>query len=195
MKSHPKFLPELTQNILPGFYRRLENIDGDFEWVNEEKSVIQSTLAACCLVSREWNRIFTPLLYGDIFLAGKKSLLTRSLLHRTLRQTQPTHKTSVKAMTIAPAEDGSTSTLSSICFSFPNLRKLILDFKSSNLSALHPSFVQHLRSLSKWCTIRMVEKPTLPVKVVHYSDGGEPLWQCGYRLGVVTQLYRFHATF
>ena len=157
MKSHPKFLPELTRNILPGFYRRLENIDGDFEWENEEKSVIQSTLAACCLVSREWNRIFTPSLYGDIFLTGKKPLLTRSLLHRTLRQTQPAHKALVKTMTIAPAEDGSTANLLSIRFSLPNLRKLILDSNKINFSALHPSFAQQLRSLSQWYTIQMEE--------------------------------------
>ena len=156
MKSHPKFLPELTQNILPGFYKFVDK-SFYFYWQNEKKSVIQSTLAACCLVSREWNRIFTPSLYGDIFLAGRKPLLTRSLLHRTFRQTQPAHKALVKTMTIAPAEDGSTANLLSICFSMPNLRKLILDFKKFNISALHSNFVQQLRSLSKSCAIQMVE--------------------------------------
>ena len=153
MKSHPKFLPELTRNILPGFYK----CRGTFYWKDEKKSIIQSTLAACCLVSREWNRIFTPILYGDIFLGGKKPLLTQSLLHRTFRQTQPTHKTVVKTMTIAPAEDGSTANLLSICFSLPNLCKLILDFKEFNLSTLHPSVVQQLQSLSEYCTIQMLE--------------------------------------
>ena len=155
MKSHPTFLPELTLNILLGFYRCSYHVSGFLYWKDEEKSVIQSTLAACCLVSREWNRIFTPILYGDIFLAGKKPLLTRSLLHRTLCQTQPTHKTLVKTMTIAPAEDGSTANLLSICFSLPNLRKLILDFKEFDLSTLNPEFVQQLRSLSTHCTIQM----------------------------------------
>ena len=153
MKSHPKFLPELTRNILPGFYKR----GGAIYWEDEEKSIIQSTLVACCLVSREWNRTFTPVLYGDIFLTGKKPLLTRSLLHRTFRQTQPTHKTVVKTMTIAPAEDGSTANLLSICFSLPNLRKLILDFNKFDLSTLHPNFVQQLRSLSRPCTIQIGE--------------------------------------
>ena len=157
MKSHPKFLPELTQNIFPGFYRRLENSDDDFEWENEDKSIIQRTLAACCLVSREWNRIFTPILYGDIFLGKKKSLVTRSLLYRTFRQTQPARKPLVKTMTIALAEDGSTANLLSICFSMPNLRKLILDFENFDLSTLHPDFVQQLRSLSKCCTIQVVK--------------------------------------
>ena len=157
MKSHPKFLPELTQNILPGFYKRADKSYVKFRWKDEEKSVIQSTLAACCLVSREWNRIFTPILYGDIFFGGKKPLLTRSLLHRTLCQTQPTHKTLVKTMTIAPAEDGSTANLLSICFSMPNLRKLILDFDKFDLSTLNPNFVQQLRSLSTLCTIQMGE--------------------------------------
>ena len=151
MKSHPKVLPELTRNILPGFYK----CRGTRYWEDEKKSIIQSTLAACCLVSREWNRIFTPLLYGDIFLAGKKPLLTRSLLHRTFHQTQPTHKALVKTMRVAPAEDGSTANLLSICFSLPNLRKLILDFKKLNLSTLNPNFVQQLRSLSTRCTIHM----------------------------------------
>ena len=153
MKSHPKFLPELTRNILPGFYKCWRT----HYWEDEKKSIIQSTLAACCLVSREWNRIFTPILYEDIFLGGKKPLLTRSLLHRTLRQTQSTHKTLVKAMTIAPAEDGSTANQLSICFSLPNLRKLILDFENFDLSTLNPNFVQQLRSLSRPCTIQMGE--------------------------------------
>ena len=153
MKSHPKFLPELTQNILPGFYKR----SGTRSWMDEEKSVIQNTLAACCLVSREWNKIFTPVLYGDIFLGKKKPLLTRSLLHRTFRQTQPAHKALVKTMTIAPAEDGSTANLLSICFSLPNLRKLILDFEIFDLSTLNPNFVQQLQSLPTSCTIQMGE--------------------------------------
>ena len=157
MKSHPMFLPELTQNILPGFYRRLDSSDGTLEWKNEEKSVTQSTLAACCLVSREWNRIFTPVLYGGIFLGGKKPLITRSLLHRTFQHTQPAHKALVKTMTIAPAEDGSTANLLSICFSLPNLRRLILDFNKIDFSALHPSFAEQLRSLSKWYTVQIAE--------------------------------------
>ena len=152
MKSHPKFLPELTQNILPRFYRNL-----NFKWRIEDKSVAQSTLAACCLVSREWNRIFTPILYGDIFLGEKKPLVIRSLLHRTFRHTQPAHKALVKTMTIIPAEDGSIANLLSICFSLPNLRKLILDFEEFDLSTLNPNFVQQLRSLSLPCTIHMGE--------------------------------------
>ena len=155
MKSHPKFLPELTRNILPGFYKCLKKYPNFIEWYDEDESVIQSTLAACCLVSHEWNRIFTPILYGDIFLGEKNSLLTRSLLRRTLQHTQPAHKALVMTITIAPAEDGSTANLLSICFSIPNFRKLILDLKGSNLSALHPNFVQQLRSLSIPCTIQI----------------------------------------
>ena len=159
MKSHPKFLPELIQSMLPGFYERLSRYPGFFEWKNEDKPVIQSTIAACCLVSRDWNSIFTPILYGDIFLGGRKPLCTRSLLHRTFRQTQPARKSLVKTMTIAPAEDGSTANLLSICFSFsfPNLRELILDSKKLDFSALHPRFAEHLRSLSRWYTIQIEE--------------------------------------
>ena len=152
MKSHPKFLPELTWNILPGLYQR----DGFFRWKDEKTSVVQSTLAACCLVSRNWNRTFNPILYGDVWLGEKNPLITQSLLHRTLRQT-PAHKALVKTMTIVPAEDGSTSNLLSICFSMPNLHRLLLDFKKSDLSKVHPGLVHHLRSLSKCCIIQMEE--------------------------------------
>ena len=158
-KSHPKFLPQLTQNLVPGFYKCLNKHPTYFRWNDEDKSIIQSTLAACCLVSHEWNRIFTPIFYGDIFLGKKKPLLTHSLLHRTFHKTQPTHKVLVKTMMIAPAEDGSTANLLSIGFSMPNLRKLILDFKNSNLFTLHCNFVQQLRSLSKWYTIQMEQGP------------------------------------
>ena len=163
MKSHPKFLPELIQNILPGFYKL--QFSRSSHWNDEKKEVIQRTLAACCLVSHEWNRTFTPILYGDIFLAGNKPLLTQSLLHRTFRQIQPTHKALVKTMRIAPAEDGSTANLLSICFSLPNLRKLILHFKVFDLSTLNPNFAQQLRSLSTPCTIQMGED-------VHYMSVG-----------------------
>ena len=152
--SHPKFLPELIPNIIAGLRGKLDK-DGD--WVDEGHTVIQSTLATCCLVSREWYEIFCPTLYEDIFLGAKNLHLTQSLLHRTFRHTQPAHKSLVKRMTIATAEDGSTSNLLSICFSMPNLRKLILDLKGFDPSALHPNFVHQLRSLSKCCIIQMVE--------------------------------------
>ena len=159
MKSHPKFLPELIHNLLPGLYtRNVYEYSLYYYWSNNEaKSVTQSTLAACCLVSREWNRIFTPFLYEDIFLAGKDPILTQSLLHRTLRHTQSAHKALVNTMRIAPAQDGSTANLLSICFRMPNLRKLILDFERFNLSTLNPNFAQQLRSLSRPCTIQVGE--------------------------------------
>ena len=155
MKSHPKFLPELIQSVLPGFYRCASKYSISFRWDDEERSVVKSTLVACCLVSREWNRVFTPILYGDIALGGKKSSVTRSLLRHTFRQTQSRRKALVKTITIAPAEDGSIANLLSICFSVPNLRKLILDVSKIDLSALHPSFVPQLRSLSKSCAIQI----------------------------------------
>ena len=40
----------------------------------------------------------------------------------------------------------------------PNLRKLVLEFEEPNIfhpAALHANFAQHLRSLSKHCTIQM----------------------------------------
>ena len=131
----------------------------DYIWEEEKGSVIQSTLAACCLVCWEWNRIFTPMLYENIVLGGKKSLLTRSLLHRTSQHTKPTHKALVRTMTIEIAEDGSTANSLSICFcfSFPNLHKLIIDLREVevNPAILHSNFAQNLQSLSRCCTIQM----------------------------------------
>ena len=128
---------------------------GGYNWKEEKGSVIQSTLAACCLVSHEWNKIFTPILYENIFLGGKKSLLTRSLLHRTFKHTKTTHKALVKTMTIELAEDGSTANSLSVCFSFPNLHKLLIDLKRVNPATLHSNFAQNLQSLSRCCTIQM----------------------------------------
>ena len=157
MKSHPKFLPELIHNLLPGLYtRNVYEYSLYYYWSNNEaKSVTQSTLAACCLVSHEWNRIFTPILYEHIHLGRNKSLLTRSLLHRTFQHTKPTHKALVRTVTIELAKDGSTANSLSICFSFPNLHKLIIDLKSVNPTTLHSNFAQNLQSLSRCCCIQM----------------------------------------
>ena len=153
MKSHPRFLPELTRNILPGIYK----YGRTRYWENEKKSIIQSTLAACCLVSHEWSRIFTPVLYENIFLGAKKSLLTRSLLHRTFQHTKPTHKALVRTVTIELADEGSIANSLSICFcfSFPNLHKLIIDLLGVDPTTLHSNFAQNLQSLSRCCAIQM----------------------------------------
>ena len=153
-KYHPKFLPELIPEIISWLYMRREQWL-TIEWKNEDKVIMQCTLAACCLVSREWNRLFTPSLYEDIFLGGAKSLLTCSLLDRTFQHTQSTHKNLVKTMTIWAPKDGSIASLLSICFSMPNLRKLILDFEKILPDALHPNLVQQLQSLSRSCTVQM----------------------------------------
>ena len=155
MKSHPKFLPELTQNILPGFYKRLNKDSSFFTWRDEDKLVIQSTLAACCLVSHEWNRIFTPMLYENIILGRNKSLLTRSLLHRTFQHTKPTHNALVRTMTIELAEDGSTANSLSICFSLPNLHKVIIDLPDVDPTTLHSNLAHNLQSLSRRCAVQM----------------------------------------
>ena len=153
-KYHPKFLPELLKYVMPGLYRRRTN---GTAWKDEDRAVTRRTLAACCLVSREWTTISTSFLYGDICLGGRESLLTRYLLHRTFQQTHPAHKALVKTVTIAPAEDGSTANLLSICLNLPNLSKLLLKFDGIDLSELHPDFTQQLRSLPKCCTIKIVE--------------------------------------
>ena len=158
-RAHPKFLPELIQNMIAGIsvYIGKKGWSKHYNWKEERASVMQSTLAACCLASREWNIIFTPVLYKNIILGGKNSLLTRSFLHRTFRHIQPTHTTLVKTITIEPAEDGSTANLLSICFSFnfPNLHKLIINLPEMDQASLHSNFAQNLRSLSRCCAIQI----------------------------------------
>ena len=157
LKTRSKFLPDLMPNMIAGIsvHMKKKFLHHDYEWKEEKGSVIQSTFFACCLVSREWNRIFTPILYENIFLGGKKSLLTTSLLHRTFKHTKLTHKALVKTITIKLAEDGSPANSVSICFSLPNLHKLIIDLKSVNPTTLHPNFAQNLQSLSRCCAIQM----------------------------------------
>ena len=121
---------------------------------------MQNTLAACGLVCQEWNRVFTPVLYENILLGRKKSLLTRSLLHRTFQYTKPTHKALVRTMTIELAEDGSTANSLSICFSFPNLHKLIIDLSDVDPATLHSNFAQNLQSLSRCCAVQMRDSDT-----------------------------------
>ena len=125
--------------------------------------MIRGTITVCCLVSREWNRIFTPVLYENIVLPSSKGseyITYQSLLLRTFRHTQPSRKALVKAMTIAPAEDVSTANFLSICFSMPNLRKVTLEIQELDPATLHPDFAEHLHSLSRRCTIQMGRNPT-----------------------------------
>ena len=149
----PQFPSELLPNIIP-------NICG---YVDEEGErnleATKITLAACCLVSREWNRIFTPILYEDITLPSEepRHLISQSLLLRTFRHTQPGHKYLVREMSIELAKDGSIADVLSICFSMPQLRKLTLEFEKINPSTLHPNFAQQLRSLSKRCLIHVYQ--------------------------------------
>ena len=152
--SCPKYLPDLLPDTVLELNRHRYTPSHD-TYSDEGRSSRQSTLATWCLVCRQWNRILTPILYAEIFIGGKGPLLTQSLLHRTLRRTKSAHKSFVKTMTIEPAEDGSTANLLSVCFSMPNLRKVILRFERIYPAALHPNFAQTLRSLSKFCTIQM----------------------------------------
>ena len=158
--SHPKFLPELMPNLIQWLYIPL--VKGSSNSANDHTLEPKQregpcTLAACCLVCHEWNNIFTPILYGDISLPldEDKFLISQSLLHRTLRHTQPAHKALVKTLLMAPAKDGSTSNLLSICFSMPNLHTLTLNFDKLDPTTLHPNFGYHLRFLSRHCTIQM----------------------------------------
>ena len=153
-ESHPQFLPGLISRINQEVCRR-NAPQHDPDMVNREESIIRSTLAACCLVSHDWNKVSTPFLYGDTTLRGKKSSLSQSLLHRTLRHTHPYYRTLVKSIAIEAAEDGSTSNLLSICFAMPNLRRVTLEPQGLDPTKLHPNFVQHVQSLSKRCTVQM----------------------------------------
>ena len=192
--SCPKYLPDL----LPDTVLELNRYTPSYGTYSDEgRSSRQSTLATWCLVSRQWNRILTPILYAEIFIGGKEPLLTQSLLHRTLRCT---NKSFVKTITIEPAGDGLTVGLLSVCFSMPNLRKVILGFERIYPAALHPNFAQTLRSLSKFCTIQMrrsydntinIKWELLPCWISFIRRSG--LTPCNFRVGSPGNGTRFYS--
>ena len=100
-----QFPSELIPFMIPGFYRRKEL----YAWSDESEETIRESFVTCCLVCREWNKTFTPILYRNITLGPKTTTLTRSLLRRTLEHTRPSHKTLVVTMHISSAEDGTAS--------------------------------------------------------------------------------------
>ena len=153
--SHPKFLPELVPNLIHWIDVSLTQSPTYFNGYSSRKA--PRTLAACCLVCREWNKIVTPILYKDITLPLDEDthLSSQSLLQRTLRHTKPAHKALVKIVSIVPAKDRSIADFLSICLSMPNLHKLMLDFKELDPTTLHPNLGYYLRFLSKRCTIQM----------------------------------------
>ena len=159
VESRPRFLPEL----MPYLISELCLWSGT-QWY-EDGLVVQSTLAACCLASGEWNSIFTPILYKNIFLGGKQPSLSRSLLHDTFQHTQPAHQALVETIIIKPTADGSTANLLPLCFRFifPNLRKVILEFQGIDPATIHPYFVHNLRSLSRRCTIQLTRDHDVPL--------------------------------
>ena len=68
-KWRQSFPPELLPGIIQGLDRRRNR--QDIGWEGENRLLIRSTPVACCLVSSEWNRTFTPILYEDILLDGR----------------------------------------------------------------------------------------------------------------------------
>ena len=165
---HPRFLPELIPYIIPGLCaRRNAQLDSDSDEVVREEKVIRSTLFMCCLVSREWNRVFIPILYADINIGRRNSHFTQSLLHRTLQFIQPSRKIWIKTIMIAAATDGSTANLLWICFTMPHLHKLILSPQGLDPSKLHLTFVRCLRSLSQRCTIQIGEGYKYGMEVIN----------------------------
>ena len=147
----PQFPQELLPHLIPWIRQYMS------ETVLKSQQIKRTTLAACCLVSREWNRLFTPILYEDITLPSDepRHLESQSLLLRTFRNTQPGHKDLVRTIWIQFAKDGSTANLLSVCFSMPNLRSVILLFHQFDPTSLHPNFAQNLHSLSRHCSVQM----------------------------------------
>ena len=148
------FLPELVYYIPQGLYRkdRGDSCTQVYRWEWEDEWMVRRTLAAWCLVCHEWNKIFTPFLYRNIFLGGSIPIHTVSLLRRTLWHSQRPYQDLIQTMDVR-AEDGSTTSILLAALKCPNLRLLILS--ELNISRLHPKLSQHIRLLSKSCTIRM----------------------------------------
>ena len=146
-----KFLPELATSLI------LWLTWGEDQSHTDLLTRI-ATLRSCCLVSREWNTVFTPLLYEVVHITRRKSA---SLLRHIFKFTHPSHKRQVKTVIIEHAQDGSTANSLSLCFAMPNLQEVVFGFPSQvfefDPAALHAKFAWHLNSLSRRCTIQMLE--------------------------------------
>ena len=149
--SREKFPAASIPFLIPGLQRKCV---GPGVWVDEPETLYRATVANCCLVSREFNRIFTPVLYNHILLDGQETPLTSSLLLRTFQDKKRSHM--VYRMTIGLKADGSNASLLSLCFGMPNLCQLALRIDIPCLSTLHPNVAQYLRTLSRNCVIRVL---------------------------------------
>ena len=113
----------------------------------------QKMLYSFCLVSHQWNRTFTPLLYVDVTLddhnAGME--LPTLLLRRTLWHTHPARKDLIERMQVFSSRKSPSTLWMVVLSNLPNLRELMIH--QFDHSQFHPKLAQHIRSLSKRCTI------------------------------------------
>lgn len=99
-----KLLPEIVLEVVASA-KTIKHRSGSY---SEKCAVLQSF----CLVTHEWNRVFTPFLYEEIDLDDNISV-TSSLLRRTLWRDRPTHKFLIKEIVILSSDGTVNSTCSS----------------------------------------------------------------------------------
>lgn len=86
------FLPELLAEIVSPLHYMGNDL-------LVEKCLNQITLGSCCLVCREWNKAFTPLLYEEIVLNDDLKFTSTALLRRTIWHDRPDHGSLIKRIT------------------------------------------------------------------------------------------------
>ena len=131
----------------------------------------QKMLYSFCLVSHQWNRTFTPLLYVDVTLddhnAGME--LPTLLLRRTLWHTQPARKDLIERMQVFSSKKSPSTLWMVVLSNLPNLRELMIH--QFDHSQFHPKLAQHIRSLSKRCTILLN-----PASILRIEPQSIPGW-------------------
>ena len=139
-----RFPPELILEVID--YIK----DDSFLLENGFKSR-QDTLTSSCLVTREWNRLFTPFLYRNIVLDDNKSASSVRLLFRTLSHTGSLQRGLIQKVSLTLTPQPRESIWLLISLNLPNLLEVTLNcFDYSNFYSTLP---QYLRSLSKRCIV------------------------------------------
>lgn len=147
--SHRVFLPELVHEFVADL--RSELLDDML--CGRHSNALKAEIRAFCLVCRDWNLIFTPLLYRVIAF-GMYDKKEMALLYGTLSRVQPARRDLVHIISLyftpeTPDENKWMVLLNQL----PNLREL----RISNLDISHllPISSHCLKRLSKHCRVRL----------------------------------------
>lgn len=140
-------------------------------WFGDIARSRQNTLYSFCLVSHRWNKIFTPILYEYITLDDLNAISTvpTLLLRRTLWHDDPSKKTLVKRVRIYCSKKNTSAVCMVVMSNLPNLRELVVH--QFDQTVFHPNLAQHLRLLSKTCTVWINA-----ASVTKISPESIPLW-------------------